>query len=252
MPFGLGIGQLLGLVRDARGLEQARALVVAGPGAQELASALAATGDRRVIAVNGDPPHPAAVILMLDGEPTDSDLAVLRRHARAGVPLIAVQRGRTADVPYVLPGDVIDARGGDLPVERVARSLAAALSSDDAAALAAALPALRGGVERRIVRRTALANAGIGAAPWLQEAHMPLMTLAQGRMLLELGVAGGVAESGAAQPLARAAGPAVATSVGAGLALRALYRRLPVHGHAVAAAVAFAGTYALGELRARL
>ena len=42
MPFGFSIGQLVGLAREARDLEQAsRSIVVAGPGAQELATALA-------------------------------------------------------------------------------------------------------------------------------------------------------------------------------------------------------------------
>jgi uncharacterized protein (DUF697 family) len=252
MPFGLGVGQLLGLVRDARGLEEARALVVAGPGAQGLATALAEHGDPRAIAVDGDLPHPAAVIRLLDGPPTEADLAVLRRCARAGVPLIAVQRGLATHLPYVLPQDVIDAQGGDVPVERVVRSLAAALSPADAAALAARLPVLRSRVERRIVHRTALANAAIGAAPWLQEAHMPLMTVAQGRMLLELGVAAGKATPDEAQPLARAAAPALAGSVGTGLALRSFYRRLPLRGPVVAAALAYAGTVALGKLRPRI
>jgi uncharacterized protein (DUF697 family) len=252
MPFGFGVGQLVGLVRDARGLEQPRAIVIAGRDAQALATALSENGDPRAIAVNGDPDRPAAAIRLLDGAPTEADLAVLRRLARAGVPLIAVQRGSSSQIPYVLPHDVVDAPGGVIPVDRVARSLAAALPPGDAAALAARLPVLRGEVESRIVQRTALANAGMGAAPWLQEAHMPLMTLAQSRMLLELNVAAGNALPHKPQPLARAAGPAVAGSVATGLGLRAFYRRLPIRGPLVSAVLAYAGTYALGKLRRRI
>ena len=253
MPFGFGFGQLLGLVRETRGLDQVGSLVVVGPGAQALATALAEDGDPRMIAVNGDPPGPVAAIRLIDGAPTDADVAALRRLARAGVPLLVVQRGGVSSrIPYVLPHDVIDAAEGDVPVDRVVRSLAAVLPSTDAAALAARLPVLRGPAERQIVRRTALTNAGIGAAPWIGEAHMPLMTLAQSRMLLELEVAAGRRLPSDPQQRARAAAPALVGSMGTGLALRACYRRLPVRGPLVAAAVALTGTYALGELRTRL
>ena len=251
MPFGFGVGQLLGLVRDVRGLEQSRAIVVAGHGAQALATALSENGDPRAIAVNGDPDRPVAAIRLLDGAPTDADLAVLRRLARGGVPLLVVQRGRAAQVPYVLPHDVIDAPGGEIPVDRVARSLAAALAPGDAAALAARLPVLREAVERRIVQRTALANAGIGVAPWRREAHMPLMTVAQARMLLELGAAAGNTLPHEPQALALAAGPALAGSVGTGRG----FRLLPPPAAPRPAGfrpLAYAGTYALGKLRMRI
>jgi hypothetical protein len=252
MPFGFSTGQLLGLARDARAQEPARALVVAGPGALALATALAEHGDARAIAVDGDPARAAAVIWMLDGAPTAADVDALRRLARAGVPVIAVQSGPAARIPYVLPHDVLDAPGGVVPVDRVARALAEALPPAVAAALAARLPVLREPVERRIVHRTALVNAGIGAAPWVKQAHMPLMTLAQGRMLLELGVAAGAASPREAPPLAATAAPALAGSMGTGLGLRALHRRLPFRGRLAGAALAYAGTRVLGELRARI
>ena len=253
MPFGFGIGQVRTLVREARNLEQSRSLVIAGPGAQALATALAENGDPRVIAVNGDPPRPVAAIQLLDGPPTDADVTVLRRLARAGVPLLAVQRGRAdTHVPYVLPYDVIDAPGGAVPTDRVVRKLVDALPAADAAALAARLPVLRARAERRIVLGTALTNAGIGAAPSVKGAHMPLMSMAQSRMLLELDVAMGHPMPHESEQVARTAGPALAGSIGTGLGLRACYRRSPVRGPLVAAALAFAGTYALGKLRIRL
>ena len=167
--------------------------------------------------------------------------------------MLVVQRGRAdSHVPYVLPHDVIDAPGGEVPVDRVVRRLAEALPAADAAALAARLPALRARAERQIVLRTALTNAGIGAAPWVKGAHMPLMTMAQSRMLLELDVATGHPMPHESEQVARTAGPALASSIGTGLALRACYRRSPVRGPLLAAALAFGGTYALGELRSRL
>ncbi|RDI74554.1 hypothetical protein Gocc_1443 [Gaiella occulta] len=260
MPFGVGIGQVVAVVRDARGFERHVARVaLAGPRARELAAALAAGGDPGAVAVEGDPAAAAAAVRIVDGAPTEADVAFLRRAARAGVPLLVVvgregrpRTGSASRIPYVLPQDTIELDGDGSLAERVARSLARAVGGGDAAALARRLPALRPHVEHRLVRRAALAGAAVAAAPWVEEAHLPLLTLAQARMLLELGVAAGSTLPRDPQALATAAGPAVAASFGTGLALRSLYRRLPVRGPLAAAALAYAGTRALGELRTRV
>jgi uncharacterized protein (DUF697 family) len=177
----------------------------------------------------------------------------MRDAARAGAPVVVVRVGGfVGPVPYALPTDVIDAVADDALLGRVIDVLAAALGGDDAVALAARLPVLRGAVERRVIRRTSLANAAIAAAPWLKEAHLPLLSLAQARMLLGLGVAEGSALPHDPQGLAAAAGPPLGGALVAGLGLRALYRRLPVRGPLAAALVAYAGTRALGEVRIRV
>lgn len=260
MPFGVGVGQVVAVVRDARGLERHAARVaLAGPRARELAAALAAGGDPGAVAVDGDPVAAAAAVRIIDGAPTEDDVAVLRRVARAGVPLLVVvgrdgepKAGSASRIPYVLPQDTIERDGDGSLAERVARSLACAVDEADAAVLARRLPTLRPHVERRLVRRRALASAAVAAAPWIGETHLPLLALAQARMLLELGVAAGNTLPRDPQALATAAGPALAASFGAGLALRSLYRRLPARGPLVAAALAYAGTRALGELRTRV
>lgn len=254
LGLGIGIAQLVRVVRDARGLEQRRgAIAIAGSGARELATALAAGGEPGAIAVDGDPARAAAAVWIIDGAPSAADIAALRRAARAGVPRLAVLKGAGSEtVPYVFPQDVIEWADDGSLAERLARLLATVLDEGDAVALAGRLPLLRPHVQRRLIWRASILNAAIGAAPWMKEAHMPLMSLAQARMLLALGTTRGDTLPRDPQGLAVAAGPALAGAVGTGLGLRALYRRLPRRGPLAAGGVAYAGTRALGELRARI
>lgn len=253
MPAGVGVGRLLALVRETRSLEQrAAAISVWGPGAAELAGGLVAGGDASAVRVGPQQPRAAATVLLL-ATPGQEEQEAMRHAARSGAPLVVVRvRGFAGPVQYALPSDVIDAGEDDALLGRVVDVLAAALRGDDAVALAGRLPVLREAVERRVIRRTSLANAAIAAAPWLQEAHLPLLSLAQARMLLGLGVAEGSALPHDPQRLAAAAGAPLGGALVAGLGLRALYRRLPVGGPLAAALVAYTGTRALGEVRTRI
>lgn len=251
MPFGIRIGQVVRLVRETRGLEGSPAqIAVSGSGARELAAALAAGGDPTAVSVDGDPLRTAVAVRLVDGEPSPAETAVLRRISRAGTPVIVVRRGGSERIPHVLPEDVLDA-GTEPPVAALAIAIARA-ASDSAPSLAARLPLLRPAVARRLIGTTALTNAAIAASPWLQQAHLPLLTLAQSRLLLLLGLSRGDVLPRDPQGLAVAAGPALAGSLGVGLGARTLVRRLPVHGPLVRAAFAYAGTRALGAARLRL
>ena len=254
MPAGIGVGRLWALVRETRSLEQREpSIAVSGPGADRLAADLAAGGDASAVRVGAGPAQAAASVVVLAAAPAAAEQEAMRRAARAGALLVVVRVGGFAgSVPYALASDVIDAAGDDVPLDRVVEVLAAALDSDDAVALAGRLPSLRPAVERRMIERTALANAAIAAAPWMKEAHLPLMSLAQGRMLLGFAVAEGGALPRDPQRLAAAAGLPLAGALAAGIGLRAFYRRLPARGPLVAAAVAYAGTKALGEARRRI
>jgi uncharacterized protein (DUF697 family) len=111
---------------------------------------------------------------------------------------------------------------------------------------------LRPAVTRRLIGVTALTNAALAASPRLDRAHLPLLALAQSRMLLLLGLSRGDVLPRDPQKLAVAAAPAVVGSLGVGLVARALVRRLPNRGPLVRAVVAYAGTRALGAARLRL
>ncbi len=254
MVAGIGLGQLWGLVREVRSSERREpSIVVSGPGADRLAAALGAGGEAGAVRVGADPARAAASVVVLGAAPTATERDAMRRVARAGAALVVVRvAGFGGAVPYALPSDVIDAAADDIPLAPVAAALAAALPDEDAVALAGRLPTLREAVQRRVIGRTALANAAVAVAPWIKQAHLPLMTLAQGRMLLVSGIAAGNALPREPQRLAATAGVPLAAALGAGIGLRALVRRLPVRGPLVAAAVAYAGTRALGEARSRL
>lgn len=251
MPFGIGIGQVVGLVREARQLEDSLAqIAVSGPGAHELAAALAEGGERGAVSVDGDPLRAAVAVRLVDGEPSAAETAVLRRISRARTPLLVVQRGGATTVPHVLPGDVLEA-GAELPVAEVVAAIAR-MAGETAPALAARLPTLQVAVGRQLIATTALTNAAIAGSPWMKQAHFPLLAVAQVRMLLRLGLSRGDALPRDPRQLALAAAPAIVGSVGVGLGARALVRRLPFRGALVRAAVAYAGTRALGVARLRL
>jgi len=251
VPFGIGIGQVVGLVKETRSLEGASAqIAVSGPGAGDLAAALVTGGDRTAVPVDGDPSGAAVAVRFVDGAPSPAETAVLRRLSRAGTPLIVVRRGGAERIPYVLPGDVLDA-DGEPPVAEIV-AVIARVAGPAGPALAARLPVLRPAVAQRLIATTSLANAAIAASPWIKQAQFPLLTLAQSRMLLLLGLSGGDVLPRDPKELARAAGPAVGGSVAVGLGARALVRRSPLGGPLVRAAVAYAGTRVLGAVRLRL
>jgi len=110
--------------------------------------------------------------------------------------------------------------------------------------LAAGLPWVRPAVIARLIRRTALENALIGALVFIPGADMPVMTLNQVRMVLRIGAAYG-------RGVEPSRAPEIMAVVGAGLGLRALahqgLRFVPVAGWALKGAIGYGGTIALGR-----
>ena len=246
---GLAIGQVIRLVQETRRLEGSSPhIAVAGTGAGELADALREGGDPGAVVVGGDPLLAAVVIVGIAGAPTDEDRSLLRRIARKGTPVIVIRHGRGERIAHVLPGYVLDAE-----TEASPQDLAAAIArvaKADAPALAARLPVLRDAVAQRLILTTAVANALLAAAA-KPVPQLPVLTLAQSRMLLLLGLSRGTVLPSDPQQLAVAAGPSLAGALGVGLGARSLVRHLPLRGPLVRAAVAFAGTGVLGAARTR-
>ncbi len=253
MPAGTGIGQVVGLVRATRSLEDAAArIVVSGPGAVELAVRLAAEGDSTAVVVDGDPAGATVAIRLLDGDPSAAEVAVLRSLSRSETPTVVVRRGGAGHVPYVLPELVIEIGAGEpVPVQKIAARVAD-VAGDRSSSLAARLPVLRPAVTRKLVVGTALGNAVLAGSPFGHGAHLPLLTLSQCRMLMSLGVSCGETLPRDPQALALAVGPALAAALGVGLGARSLVRRSPLRGPLVRAAVAYGGTRVLGALGTRL
>jgi hypothetical protein len=252
--LGIRPGDLFALAREAqRGPAGAGHVVVSGPGAAELAEALAEGGDRSRVVVAGDPSAAAALVRIVGTTTTPDDEAVLRAGARAGAHLVAVRRGSgDAPVPYVLATDVVQWPDG----KAVPRAeLAAVLSSglgESAPGLTAALPVLREAVIRRTILETAVGAAGLVAIAGRSAVMLPTLSLLQTRMLRRVRLLDGQAPPTAPEAVARTVGPELAAALATGLACRAVVRRLPVDGRLVRVAVAFAGTAGLGAVARRL
>ena len=250
MPLGIGIGQIVALVREMQALESSGAhIAVSGIRAHEVFAALTADGDAGAVVVREEPGDAAVAVRLLDGDPSAADNALHRRIVRAGIPLIVLRRG-AEPVPYALPGDVLDL-GPELPIAALAAAIARA-APDAAPRLASRLPVLRRAVERRLVVLTSFGNAVLASSNKATGPQLPLLSMAQSRMLLMLDACRGEVIPRDPRGVATVAGPRVIASVGLGFAARTLVRRLPVRGRIVRAGIAYAGTRALGETRARL
>ena len=250
MPAGIGIGQIVGLVREVRGFEgTAPRITISGPGAEELATSLAADGDRGAITVDGDLAIAAIALRLIEGDPTEAERAILRRFGKGRTPVIVGRRGGSERIPHILADDVVDVHE-EWDIGAIAAAIARAAGADGPS-LAARLPVLRAPVSRRLIATTAFANAALAASSRLAQPQLPLLALAQARMLLLLGITRGETLPRDPQGLLRAAGPFFVAALGTGIGARACVRRLPFAGSMVRAGVAYGGTRALGTALSR-
>lgn len=94
------------------------------------------------------------------------------------------------------------------------------------------------------VRATSMQNAGVGLVVFIPGADMPIMTLNQAKMVLQIAAAYG-------QPLSTERVKELAAVVGGGFACRSVARQIvgvvPAIGWAVKAGIGFAGTQAMGH-----
>ena len=111
-------------------------------------------------------------------------------------------------------------------------------------AFALAFPFVRRPLSLDAVRATAIQNAGVGVVVFIPGADMPIMTLNQAKMLLQIAAAYG-------QPLSAERIKELAAVVGGAFLFRNIARSaagvVPVLGWAVKGAVGFAGTEAMGR-----
>ena len=110
-------------------------------------------------------------------------------------------------------------------------------------ALALSFPFVRKPLSLEAVSATSLQNAGIGLVLFIPGADMPLMTLNQAKMLLQIAAAYG-------EPMNAARVKELAAIVAGGFACRSVARQVagavPAIGWAVKAGVGYAGTKAMG------
>ena len=188
------------------------------------------------------------VVLMADDAATEAIVGAVRR-ARAGLVVVVPPAGGPAAREAARRAGAYD---DELAFADPATPWAAAKLADAVARVAGArgpalgrrLPAVRDAVVKRLVQRAARQNAAVGVVVWIPGADLPVMTLNQVRMVLQIGAAYG--EDAGPQ---RA--PEVLAVVGAGLGLRTAAREalgfVPVAGWALKGALGYAGTLALGR-----
>jgi uncharacterized protein (DUF697 family) len=250
MPLPVSAGAVRKLLREVAASEAGEHVLAVG-GAREHAPLLRQQflrGHADPGAVRfGDPEHATVYVHVLAGAPGEDDVAVLRRARRAAVPIVAVVVGSAEDttIPYVFATDVIPVGAGQaFPLEEIARAVAVRLG-ERGAPLAARVPLLRGAVSDRLLGSLARRNSLVTAAVWRSGADRPALTLNELRLVLRLAQAYGAA----GEPVDRL--PELLAAVSAGFGLRSLARAAlalaPGQGWAVNAAVAYAGTRAIGE-----
>ena len=223
--------------------------------AAQLAAQLRAGADpadaTALVRTQGDPAHAAALVCVLGGAATPADEERLRAAARALVPTVCVQTGSwDAEIPYVLATDVVDVPPGQgFPVEEIARAVAVALGADGPA-IAGALPVLRDAVSSRRVADGALAAGALALRSG--GPRLPLLALAQARLLSDVAATGGRAAPETPRATAEAVAPPLVAALATGLLTRTIVRRLPVRNRLLDGAVAAAATYALATAFARV
>jgi hypothetical protein len=224
------------------------------PAVRELRGLLTAGGEQALVQQIGilDLERPevtgaAGIVHVIRGEATPADEHALCRAERRLLPTLCIVLSTGPDgsrvLPYVPATDVLRARKLDAPAVRWLGQRLAVRAPEAAWALASRLPALQDPVTRSLVERYARRNALVAAATFAKGRDFPTLTLNELRLTLRLAAVAG-AEPRNAQLLA------AGTSLGGGVALRALARRLdallPLPGWAVQAAVAYAGTRVIG------
>jgi uncharacterized protein (DUF697 family) len=158
-----------------------------------------------------------------------------------GLALSGRQVAETVGNPYadsvgdLDPVAVVDVEVARWLIERV---------SDKRLALAHNFPFLRPVVAEEAVRSTALQNGLIGAVVIIPGADMPLMTVNQAKMMLQIAAAYG-------EHLGADRIKEIGAIVGGGFALRTIARQLlvviPGFGWALKGAIGYAGTLAMGK-----
>jgi hypothetical protein len=254
--LGIGPRDVVALARhQRRAHDLSGPLLVTGMLAEQLARELGAGGDPPLVRTSGEPDAAGIFVRVVAGAATAEDERQFRAATRAAVPIVAVQTaepGRAGRLPYVLAEDVVQVMpGSGFPVDEIADRIAAALGGAGAP-LAASLPVLRNAVVRRratdaAVGAAALAALGAGSGP-----RLPVLALAQARMLSDVAVASGAEQGGDGRDAAQQLALPLAAALGTGLAARELVRRAPFRARVVDAAVAAAATLALGALFRRL
>lgn len=165
---------------------------------------------------------------------------------------LAKERGFSVPEADLIAPLVKEGDGEPLPLsEEAARKLdermgrwIVAVSQDKRLAMAIAFPFMRRSLAKEAVQATSLQNAGIGLVPIIPGADLPILTLNQAKMVLQIAAAYGQdMDKGRAKELAAVVGSAYLFRVIA----RELVEFVPVLGFLIKPGIAYGGTAAVGN-----
>jgi uncharacterized protein (DUF697 family) len=237
-------------LRDELALGRSGLVSVSGVLAEQLVRELGAGAEPGAVRTEGDGVAPGADVLVrvIAGEPTEVDLALVRDADARGVPVVLVQLWPQADWtrPFVLSPFVVECRAGEgFPMREIADRIVDA--AEQAPSLAASIPALRGSVERKLIRQSVVRASLLALRP-RGAATRPALTLEQLRLVARLGMVGDDVRARLRDDPALLSG-VLGVVLAAGVGFRGVARtaRYVLPAPVANAAVAAAGTWALAR-----
>ena len=239
-------GDVVGHVRSAFASAGAKTRVTIGYLDDNLLAEPYGADDMAVI-VAGDSPRIGEQAAHIRGAGIPVMVATTAPRAVAAAAEAAIE-----DIEHALPVETEPADAEPIPLDgegastldrRMGEWIIAACK-DKRLAFALAFPFVRRPLSLDAVRATSVQNAGVGVVVFIPGADMPIMTLNQAKMLLQIAAAYG-------QPLSAERIKELAAVVGGAFLFRNIARTavgvVPVLGWAIKGAVGFAGTEAMGH-----
>lgn len=152
--------------------------------------------------------------------------------------ILAPSAGKADEEPFELTDDLAPAFD-----ERIGRWIVA-VCQEKRLAMAIAFPFMRRALAKDAVQATSLQNAGIGLVPLIPGADLPILTLNQAKMVLQIAAAyGHEMDKNRVKELAAVVGSAYLFRVVA----RELVELVPVLGFVIKPGIAYGGTAAVGN-----
>jgi uncharacterized protein (DUF697 family) len=195
-----------------------------------------AAREQATLAIVGDSPRASEVAALLGAQRGMRGAEIILSISETG----ATISGKAVDDP----GEIfLPPKYGKGLLDDLTPRIVRAIDEDYLVALAKGYPPFRRAVCEEIIRNNARQNAVVGALP-IPGADMPVMTANQARMVLNIAAAYG-------EELSMDRARELLGVLAAGFGLRALSRQavklVPMGGWAASAAIAYAGTVAMGR-----
>jgi hypothetical protein len=251
---GAALGEvrsIVGALRDETEPAHVGPVLVTGMLAAQLAKQLGEGADPGAVVADDASrlPRSSVLVHVIAGDPGPDDDELVRDADKGGVPVVLVQLWPQAEwtKPFVLTPFVVECRAGEgFPVNEISVRIVEAVESP--VDLGRRVPVLHEKVAEAVVGTSIVRTALLASLGKRKRSARPLITLEQIRMLAELRRLE-QATPASGQDALKEAAPFAAAALGAGFVLRqaATVARRVLPGPITDAAIAAAGTYALGE-----